>query len=172
MKLEQESCKIPAIGLKFFKKIKDKKKQQQEQSQQQHLPPSVNQESRECQLHEQQQHKQLPPQYHRNSQPHLLYLSSTSEEGGFAEYYNPAENIGDRSTSELLPKDINSPQNSGNMSTSQTFVDRIDPFAKRSLKKKSKKSQGSSRYRNSQDAELQNLPALKGECVVYYNYCD
>ncbi|KAL5284723.1 PPP2R5B family protein [Megaselia abdita] len=50
------------------------------------------------------------------------------------------------------------------MSTSQTFVDRIDPFAKRSLKKKSKKSQGSSRYRNSQDAELQNLPALKADC--------
>lgn len=42
------------------------------------------------------------------------------------------------------------------------FVDRIDPFAKRSLKKKSKKSQGSSRYRNSQDVELQQLPQLKG----------
>lgn len=47
--------------------------------------------------------------------------------------------------------------------SSGTFVDRIDPFAKRSLKKKSKKSQGSSRYRNSQDVELQQLPALKGE---------
>lgn len=46
--------------------------------------------------------------------------------------------------------------------SSGTFVDRIDPFAKRSLKKKSKKSQGSSRYRNSQDVELQQLPALKG----------
>lgn len=46
---------------------------------------------------------------------------------------------------------------------SGTFVDRIDPFAKRSLKKKSKKSQGSSRYRNSQDVELQPLPQLKGE---------
>lgn len=45
---------------------------------------------------------------------------------------------------------------------SGTFVDRIDPFAKRSLKKKSKKSQGSSRYRNSQDVELQPLPQLKG----------
>lgn len=46
--------------------------------------------------------------------------------------------------------------------SSGTFVDRIDPFAKRSLKKKSKKSQGSSRYRNSQDVELQQLPPLKG----------
>lgn len=54
------------------------------------------------------------------------------------------------------------PASSSNMS-SGTFVDRIDPFAKRSLKKKSKKSQGSSRYRNSQDVELQQLPALKGE---------
>lgn len=48
------------------------------------------------------------------------------------------------------------------MSTT-AFVDRIDPFAKRSLKKKSRKSQGSSRYRNSQDVELQPLPLLKGE---------
>ncbi|XP_075145921.1 serine/threonine-protein phosphatase regulatory subunit widerborst [Haematobia irritans] len=48
--------------------------------------------------------------------------------------------------------------------SSGTFVDRIDPFAKRSLKKKSKKSQGSSRYRNSQDVELQQLPALKADC--------
>lgn len=46
--------------------------------------------------------------------------------------------------------------------SSGTFVDRIDPFAKRSLKKKTKKSQGSSRYRNSQDVELQALPLLKG----------
>lgn len=46
--------------------------------------------------------------------------------------------------------------------SSGTFVDRIDPFAKRSLKKKSKKSQGSSRYRNAADAELQPLPLLKG----------
>lgn len=46
--------------------------------------------------------------------------------------------------------------------SSATFVDRIDPFAKLSLKKKSKKSQGSSRYRNSVDVELQQLPQLKG----------
>ncbi|KAL1110275.1 hypothetical protein AAG570_008352 [Ranatra chinensis] len=51
--------------------------------------------------------------------------------------------------------------------SSATFVDRIDPFAKRSLKKK-KKSQGSSRYRNSADVELQTLPLLKGIITVYY----
>lgn len=49
--------------------------------------------------------------------------------------------------------------------SSGTFVDRIDPFAKRSLKKKSRKSQGSSRYRNSQDVELQQLPPLKGKLI-------
>jgi hypothetical protein len=43
------------------------------------------------------------------------------------------------------------------------FVDRIDPFAKRSMKKKQKKSQGSSRYRTGGDVELQALPLLKGE---------
>lgn len=59
--------------------------------------------------------------------------------------------------------------------SSGTFVDRIDPFAKRSLKKKSRKSQGSSRYRNSQDVELQQLPPLKGKfinqlsCLHYSN---
>lgn len=46
--------------------------------------------------------------------------------------------------------------------TSTTFVDRIDPFAKRSVKKK-KKSQGSSRYRNSADVELQTLPLFSGK---------
>lgn len=44
-----------------------------------------------------------------------------------------------------------------------TFVDRIDPFAKRSLKKKPKRSQGSSRYRTTNDVELQPLPLLKGK---------
>jgi len=44
-----------------------------------------------------------------------------------------------------------------------TIVDRIDPFAKRSMKKKNKKSQGSSRYRNSQDMDMQPLALLKGE---------
>ncbi|OAD56821.1 hypothetical protein WN48_02346 [Eufriesea mexicana] len=51
--------------------------------------------------------------------------------------------------------------------SSATFVDRIDPFAKRSLKKKSKKSQGSSRYRNSQDVELLQLPQLKAGSREY-----
>lgn len=50
--------------------------------------------------------------------------------------------------------------------SSTTFVDRIDPFAKRSLKKKSKKSQGASRYRNSVDVELQQLPQLKGAYLM------
>lgn len=44
---------------------------------------------------------------------------------------------------------------------SGTFVDRIDPFAKQSLKKKSKKSQGSSRYRRVHDTDIQPLPLLK-----------
>ena len=47
--------------------------------------------------------------------------------------------------------------------SSGTFVDRIDPFAKRSLKKKPKKSQGSSRYRTGGDVELTALPLLKGK---------
>ena len=51
------------------------------------------------------------------------------------------------------------------MSSSGTFVDRIDPFAKRSLKKKQKKSQGSSRYRTGGDVELTALPLLKGQCT-------
>ena len=51
------------------------------------------------------------------------------------------------------------------MSSSGTFVDRIDPFAKRSLKKKQKKSQGSSRYRTGGDVELTALPLLKGQCA-------
>jgi len=42
------------------------------------------------------------------------------------------------------------------------FVDKIDPFKKGSLKRKQKKSQGSSRYRLSSEAELQPLPLLKG----------
>lgn len=54
----------------------------------------------------------------------------------------------------------------GTSMSTTTIVDRIDPFAKRSLKKKTKKSQGSSRYRNSQDVELQPLPLLKGKCFV------
>lgn len=71
--------------------------------------------------------------------------------------------------------------------SSTAFVDRIDPFAKRSLKKKNKKTQGSSRYRSSQDVELQPLPLLKDaeaaeqeelfirklrQCCVPFNFMD
>ncbi|KAL4721093.1 hypothetical protein ACJJTC_009254 [Scirpophaga incertulas] len=67
--------------------------------------------------------------------------------------------------------------------SSGTFVDRIDPFAKRSLKKKTKKSQGSSRYRNTQDVELQPLPLPQSEqeelfirklrqCCVAFDFMD
>ena len=52
--------------------------------------------------------------------------------------------------------------------SSGTFVDRIDPFAKRSLKKKPKKSQGSSRYRTGGDVELTALPLLKGKMRYQY----
>ena len=51
--------------------------------------------------------------------------------------------------------------------SSGTFVDRIDPFAKRSLKKKQKKSQGSSRYRTGGDVELTALPLLKGKTEMF-----
>jgi len=44
------------------------------------------------------------------------------------------------------------------------FVDKIDPYKKGSLKRKQKKSQGSSRYRLTSDVELQQLPLLKGTC--------
>lgn len=44
---------------------------------------------------------------------------------------------------------------------SATFVDKIDPFKKGSLRRKQKKSQGSSRYRSTNDVELQALPLLK-----------
>ena len=42
------------------------------------------------------------------------------------------------------------------------FVDKIDPFKKGSLKRKQKRSQGSSRYRLTSEVELQTLPSLKG----------
>ncbi|GFR15312.1 uncharacterized protein TNCT_738712 [Trichonephila clavata] len=45
--------------------------------------------------------------------------------------------------------------------TATPFVDKIDPFKKGSLKRKPKKSQGSSRYRSTNDVELQALPLLK-----------
>lgn len=46
------------------------------------------------------------------------------------------------------------------------FVDKIDPFKKGSLKRKQKKSQGSSRYRLTSEVELQQLPQLKGNCPI------
>ncbi|KAH8030456.1 hypothetical protein HPB51_006888 [Rhipicephalus microplus] len=53
------------------------------------------------------------------------------------------------------------------VSSSATFVDKIDPFKKGSLKRKQRKSQGSSRYRSANDVELQPLPLLR---VCYWNY--
>ncbi|GFR15314.1 uncharacterized protein TNCT_738711 [Trichonephila clavata] len=50
--------------------------------------------------------------------------------------------------------------------TATPFVDKIDPFKKGSLKRKPKKSQGSSRYRSTNDVELQALPLLKGFQLV------
>ncbi|GBM58543.1 hypothetical protein AVEN_268615-1 [Araneus ventricosus] len=50
---------------------------------------------------------------------------------------------------------------SGASLTATQFVDKIDPFKKGSLKRKPKKSQGSSRYRSTNDVELQALPLLK-----------
>ncbi|UXI19088.1 inner nuclear membrane protein Man1-like [Sarcoptes scabiei] len=41
------------------------------------------------------------------------------------------------------------------------FVDKIDPFKKGSLKRKQKRSQGSSRYRTTSEIDLQPLPLLK-----------
>lgn len=45
--------------------------------------------------------------------------------------------------------------------TTAAFKDKIDPFMKGSLKRKQKKSQGSSRYRLTSDVELQQLPSLE-----------
>ncbi len=57
---------------------------------------------------------------------------------------------------------------SGSGSGAGTFIDKIDPFKhQRSLKKKQKKSQGSSRYRTGGDQELQALPLLKGRKHIY-----
>ncbi|GIY11714.1 uncharacterized protein CEXT_8781 [Caerostris extrusa] len=54
--------------------------------------------------------------------------------------------------------------------TATQFVDKIDPFKKGSLKRKPKKSQGSSRYRSTNDVELQALPLLKGAFLIRNNY--
>lgn len=55
-------------------------------------------------------------------------------------------------------------------SLSPAFVDKIDPFKKGSLKRKQKKSQGSSRYRINNDVELQSLPLLKGNSQLKIIY--
>ena len=47
------------------------------------------------------------------------------------------------------------------MSASGTIVDLLDPFGKRSLKKKQKRSQGSYRYKTGGDFELTALPLLR-----------
>lgn len=46
--------------------------------------------------------------------------------------------------------------------TTAAFKDKIDPFMKGSLRRKQRKSQGSSRYRLTSEVELQQLPLLKG----------
>jgi len=46
-------------------------------------------------------------------------------------------------------------------SPNATFVDRIDPFAKRSLRKNKKRSQGSSRYHQANEADYVPLPLFK-----------
>lgn len=50
-------------------------------------------------------------------------------------------------------------------SPSATFVDRIDPFAKRSLRKNKKRSQGSSRYHQANEADYVPLPLFKGKLL-------
>jgi len=47
------------------------------------------------------------------------------------------------------------------MASTSAFVDKIDPFAKKSLKKKQRKSQGSSRYQAHSNVEIVPLPLLK-----------
>lgn len=63
---------------------------------------------------------------------------------------------------------ISPPSNMPSASAS-AFVDKIDPFSKKSsLKRKQKKLQGSSRYRTEAESELQQLPALKGKISRIY----
>ncbi|XP_017035048.2 serine/threonine-protein phosphatase 2A 56 kDa regulatory subunit epsilon isoform, partial [Drosophila kikkawai] len=88
--------------------------------------------------------------------------AGAADQFSVASVRNKAGKLNTTQTATETAIDSNEPK-SEKMS-SGTFVDRIDPFAKRSLKKKGKKSQGSSRYRNSQDVELQQLPPLKADC--------
>ncbi|KAL0266946.1 UNVERIFIED_CONTAM: hypothetical protein PYX00_009350 [Menopon gallinae] len=72
------------------------------------------------------------------------------------------------------------------MSTS-SIVDRIDPFGRRNLKKKTRKAQDSSRYRVTADIEIEQLPPLKDaplaeqeelfikkvrQCNVFFDFMD
>lgn len=84
--------------------------------------------------------------------PRPLLGSCLRSRKGLRKPRRPAENSADK---------LGIRPNSTRKMSSGTFVDKIDPFAKRSLKKKQKKSQGSSRYRSSSDVELQLLPQLK-----------
>jgi hypothetical protein len=70
-----------------------------------------------------------------------------------------------RNTELVHPKkNFLQPNHSDSMATpNNTFVDRIDPFAKRSLRKNKKRSQGSSRYHQNNEADLAPLPLFKGK---------
>lgn len=70
-------------------------------------------------------------------------------------------------TSSLLPEGKLDPTKLQPPSTG--FVDKIDPFKKGSLKRKQRKSQGSSRYRLTSEVELQQLPSLKGVSLHQMN---
>ena len=139
--------------------MKNKKKQKRPDPQEE----KENSENQESQLHEQQRlnHISLPVNLLQSCVEHLTEPDNQTDQ--VVDQLALIESPRQSSSSIIESVETQSSTQSGIMSTSQTFVDRIDPFAKRSLKKKSKKSQGSSRYRNSQDAELQNLPPLKGE---------
>ncbi|KAI1282021.1 Serine/threonine-protein phosphatase 2A 56 kDa regulatory subunit alpha isoform [Halotydeus destructor] len=63
--------------------------------------------------------------------------------------------------STLHPPGSHSTPNTLTPPTNTGFVDKIDPYKKGSLKRKQKRSQGSSRYRLTSEVELQQLPLLK-----------
>lgn len=83
-----------------------------------------------------------------------------------------SDDVGKELTDEIQPtrsgaRGTSDTSSSATMATTanNTFVDRIDPFAKRSLKKKQKKSQGSSRYHQANEADLVPLPLFKGKLL-------
>lgn len=93
---------------------------------------------------------------------------AAADEGGVVGELNTS--AGGTSTANSTSPGTNSRGGEGSMAatTNNTFVDRIDPFAKRSLKKKQKKSQGSSRYHQANEADLAPLPLFKGGWRVSY----